>query len=287
MINWVREMKKRLQKIKKRLGKIYEQFWLLYCFIKTKISASRSKKRCTLEDKRQIEKFKNIHLGERCFIVGTGPSLAANDLDLLKDEISFGVNNVVRAYESTEWRPDYYAIFDNTIFRLLTEARNSDVEYKGIFAPNDRFPKMEKDGVVDLPVDYSCTYCINTIWNKILPRLFNRAAFSKDISEVIYSGTTVVYTCMQIANYMGFKEIYLLGVDCNYSDTQKHSSIAMDDMELEYEDSKWMRAERNMLCQFETLAKNIKGTDINIYNATRGGKLDCFPRVKLEDVLNR
>lgn len=280
-------MDKRLRRIKKRIGKIYEQIWLLCCFIKTKISALKSKKYCTLDNKKKIELFRDIHLGERCFIVGTGPSLTASDLDMLKGEISFGVNNIVRAYESTEWRPDYYAIFDNTIFRLLAEAGNSSVEYKGIFSPNDRSPKIEIEGVVDLPVDYSCTYCINTIWNRLFPRIFERAAFSKDISNIIYSGTTVVYTCMQIAKYMGFKEIYLLGVDCNYSDTQKHAAIAMDDTELMYEDSEWMRAERNMLCQFETLAKKIEGTDIKIYNATRGGKLDCFPRVKLEDVVNK
>ena len=37
--------------------------------------------------------------------------------------------------------------------------------------------------------------------------------FSDDLTEGIYSGTTVLYAMFQIAVYMGFKNIYLLGVD--------------------------------------------------------------------------
>ena len=40
--------------------------------------------------------------------------------------------------------------------------------------------------------------------------------FSEDVARVVYGGATVTYACIQIAVYMGFKEIYLLGVDCNY-----------------------------------------------------------------------
>ena len=41
----------------------------------------------------QNNRFKNIHSGERCFILGNGPSLKNVDLSLLADEFVFTVNN--------------------------------------------------------------------------------------------------------------------------------------------------------------------------------------------------
>lgn len=56
----------------------------------------------------QLKKFKNIHKGQRCFIIGTGPSLTVEDLELLKDEICFGSNRIFEIYPRTSWRPTYY-----------------------------------------------------------------------------------------------------------------------------------------------------------------------------------
>jgi len=54
-----------------------------------------------------IKKYKG-HYSGRCFIVGNGPSLANTNLDLIKDEISFGMNRIPLIYNKTKWRPTYY-----------------------------------------------------------------------------------------------------------------------------------------------------------------------------------
>ncbi len=36
----------------------------------------------------------NIHHGQRCFIIGNGPSLQRTDLTKLKDEFTFGMNRI-------------------------------------------------------------------------------------------------------------------------------------------------------------------------------------------------
>src|SRR5271157_2832817 len=41
----------------------------------------------------------NLHLGERAFIIGNGPSLNKCDLSLLKNETTFAVNNIYLNYE--------------------------------------------------------------------------------------------------------------------------------------------------------------------------------------------
>ena len=49
--------------------------------------------------------MKNTHVGERCFVVATGPSLTFEDLNALKDEFCFGMNSCVLALDKTEWTP--------------------------------------------------------------------------------------------------------------------------------------------------------------------------------------
>ena len=64
-----------------------------------------------------VKKFKNKHLGERCFIVGNGPSLKNTKLDLIKNEFSFAMNRISMIFDFTEWRPSYYSCTTTNIHR--------------------------------------------------------------------------------------------------------------------------------------------------------------------------
>jgi len=44
----------------------------------------------------------------------------------------------------------------------------------------------------------------------------NTWSFYEDISEPIHAGWTVTYVAMQIAYYMGFKRVFLIGVDHSF-----------------------------------------------------------------------
>ena len=62
----------------------------------------------------ELRRFKNSHLGERCFIVGNGPSLKIEDLEKLyvNGEITFAFNMIYKIFDQTLWRPTYYGISD-------------------------------------------------------------------------------------------------------------------------------------------------------------------------------
>ena len=38
--------------------------------------------------------LKDTHRGQRCFIIGNGPSLKNTDLALLENEVTFGLNRI-------------------------------------------------------------------------------------------------------------------------------------------------------------------------------------------------
>ena len=82
-----------------------------------------------------VSKFKNKHQGERCFIIGNGPSLDPNDLNRLNDEICFGTNGIYNIYSKTSWRPTYYCVTDkNFIYknRKIIEEQNIQNKFIGI-----------------------------------------------------------------------------------------------------------------------------------------------------------
>ena len=66
-----------------------------------------------------LKGIKDSHKGERCFIVACGPSLTYADLELIKDEYTFGMNSGVLTFDKTGWRPNFYAVQDEYVFNKL------------------------------------------------------------------------------------------------------------------------------------------------------------------------
>ena len=59
-------------------------------------------------------------------------------------------------------------------------------------------------------------------WYETLYKNIYTARFSNNASRLLYDSNTVTYIMIQLAAYMGFNEIYLLGVDCNYKQERNY-----------------------------------------------------------------
>ena len=224
-----------------------------------------------------LEKFKNIHAGKRCFIVATGPSLQMSDLELLKKnkEISFSMNRVYRAFDQTAWRPDFYVVED---FRCIQESGDEIIELpiKHKFI-SDTYPPFW-DG--DIPQNIHRIHSRPSLVENELPQ------YAEDVSYGIYTCATVVYNCFQLATYMGFKEIYLIGVDFNISGNYKSAN---NHFIKNYYDSNSRTAifyDKEQLSTYKAAKKYADEHGIKIYNATRGGKLEIFERVDFDSLFN-
>ena len=71
--------------------------------------------------------FRGIHNGERCFILGNGPSLSKVDFTLLKDEVVFSVNQLPKNSQFSELHTTYHMWTDNRFFKI-SEERPEDME---------------------------------------------------------------------------------------------------------------------------------------------------------------
>lgn len=229
------------------------------------------------EDSRytDIKSYKRIHDGERCFIVATGPSLTIADIEMIREEYSFGMNSITKLYTQTDWRPTYYGIQDCNVYAKMEtsicdvyeSADNvfiSDVIGEKFNVPRNfhQFP-------------YDAVYHDNQ-----LEINYYFAEFSDDCYSIVYDGYSITYSLIQMAIYMGFKEIYLLGVDCSYKRGAKNHIVDSGN-----DDKNEEKNHEKMVVGYKKAKEYADAHGIKIVNCTRGGMLEVFPRKKLEDVL--
>lgn len=223
-------------------------------------------------DKRflELKKYKNKHFNNRCFIVCTGPSLTLDDVNMLKNEYTFGVNSVIKLFNQTDWRPTYYFVEDPEVYvKLEKEIKKWDIKRRFtsdllISELNISFP------FITYPLD---------LLNHANLKKSHKLMFSNDAYSIVYHGDTVTFSVLQIAVYMGFKEIYLIGCDCNYSGNSYH----FVDYGLPVERS----PEGDMIAAYKVAKEYAENHDIKIYNATRGGKLEVFERVDFDSLFQK
>lgn len=240
----------------------------------------------------RLASLHNIHKGKRCFIIGNGPSLNITDLEKLKNEITFASNKIYLAFQYTKWRPTYYSLEDSSF------ARNHWSEISKIRDTIQILPD-----ILDffMPRIKTAIY-YNLKWESLWDKEFNYPDpphFSTNALECIYAGCTVTYTLLQMAFFMGIREIYLIGMDFNYSipkdvKVDENGAYISNGIENNHflpnyhkPGDYWSKPRVHMMLKAMEAAKSAVTNHMgNIYNATKGGNLEIFPRVDFDSLVN-
>jgi hypothetical protein len=241
----------------------------------------RYKKYLSSEDSKKLLTIKNSCEGRRCFIVGNGPSLTTGDLDKIADEDSFGVNRIFQMYDRTKWRPTYYCCFDKDAWiQCKTFFEKNEVESK-LFLESEF--KTEKIKSFDnMYIFYGVPlFMLNREKIKQIPNI----SFAENLEKGLYVLRTVTAYAIQLAIYMGYKEIYLLGADCNYSDDPKKNYPK--ELEEKYTPVKYEIAYDNLMYSYAFVKEYADKHNVNVYNVTCGGRLELFPRLTIDEVLKQ
>lgn len=224
-------------------------------------------------------KFKNVHAGERCFILGTGPSLKKINLDILKEEIIFGVNFYYKSALINSIVPRYYCLYDeifHTTHKDSTEELIRELPDTTFFVRTKAFEVINQFNIGTKNVYYE--HC----------NLYQYGDLIKfDMTKNMTAPFNVILGCLQTAIYMGFKEIYLLGCDFNsfaslkvehcYDKGDAPARIMPIGFELKY---------YSMVSYHHyAIEKYARKRDISIYNLTPNSLLDAYERKSLESVL--
>ena len=226
--------------------------------------------------------YKNIHRGERCFIIGNGPSLTIHDLELLSNEITFAANGIFRMFEDTQWRPTYYIVSDSDVAATNIEGISKvKCRQKFIEMRSMAYRDQIKECVF---ICTDPTFIVN-IYN-INPHI------QEDITKYLSNGGSVMFTIIQLALYMGFTEMYLIGQDFSmpyYKDRfglpHKTETTVTHAGKINAPFKRIYLYRDTMLNAFTTSRQYCEAHGVKIINASRGGKLEVFEREKLESVL--
>lgn len=242
----------------------------------------------TLDRMRVLRKRFKGH--RRAFIIGNGPSLNETDLSLLRDEVTFCVNGFFLKMPELDWTPTFHVVEDH----LVAEDRASSIN--ALSGPIKLYPVYLR-------------YCIkpdhNTIFFNHRPRISYPDAFdfSTNADEVTYTGCTVTFTCMQLAHWMGFEELYLVGVDASYSmpnDLEKQNSYGTSVLDMQSDDPnhfdpdyfgkgfRWHDPQVDKMIEaYEEARRVTDGLGRPIRNATVGGQLEVFDRVDYKGLFGK
>jgi len=222
-----------------------------------------------------LKEFKNIHDGQRCFIIGTGPSLNKTNLSLLKDEIVIGVNTLYNGLSKFGINCKYYCVSDVVVWRnhyrkildLDTVLFLSGEAGEDYIANRAYYSNYRKDRIYVIKRKDDSQYL---------------TSISKDITQGAYwGGTVIIDVCLQLAYYMGFKDNYLLGCDCDYSGIHRFDGAMTDELRGPGVMGEW----EGIFKSYEVCKKTFEEANRKIVNCTVGGKLELFEREKLEDVI--
>jgi hypothetical protein len=236
--------------------------------------------------------FQGRHKGERCFIVGNGPSLRYEDLERLINETSFAMNYIYKIFEKTTWRPNYYLTTDRVVLRDHESIKlNIDCD---MFFRLDVFLHLVEHGF-DIDFDRAFYFSESCVAEE-RPRGYNKPPFG-ELPDLFYFGMTSTYACLQWAVFMGFSEIYLYGIDHQYSVVLNDiGELIFSDVENNFikDYNKGNIIEKYFSNGFyatnfdrvnegyQSAREYCDSRGIKIRNATHGGKLDVFERVDFD-----
>lgn len=143
-----------------------------------------------------VPRFKGIHAGQRCVIIGNGPSLNRMDLSFLENEITFGLNRIYLLFEKWKFRPTYYVAVNPLVIE------QSAAEIQGL-------------GGTKFISDYGRRF-LEASEGLCFIKNENKWSFSTNPENGLCEGWTVTFVALQLAYFMGFTEVVLIGVDHHF-----------------------------------------------------------------------
>lgn len=228
------------------------------------------------ESMRKLEALKDIHRGERCFIIGNGPSLRQTDISRLRGEITFGMNRIYMAFPDWGFTTTYYVAMND----LVIEQCAADIQALSI----PKFLTWRARRFVRPAGDMHFIYSTYT-----------DPKFATDVSGRVWEGATVTYVAMQIAFHMGFHQVILIGVDHNFATQGKPNAtvISQGDDPNHFNPNYFGKGFRWQLPDLETSEmayrmahEAYKAAGREILDATVGGRLTVFPKVDYNRLLD-
>lgn len=237
--------------------------------------------------KHRLLAAKNYCLGQTVFCIGNGPSLNEEQVSLASNYPFIATNRAYQLFESTAFRlggQGWLMINDN--MRSLEILPSVDLNYQqvvvGCHNPNNiylykflmRHPWIFANCSWQLQLSSKGIRCID---------LSHQQHFSADFAKSYCAGWSVIFSAIQLAAFLGAKQIILVGCDMDYSGQVQYSNLIRNDRlsighlgRFDYDE----HGKPHMI----SCRNGLAALGIKIYNASPSGAINEIPRISPEDL---
>ncbi len=218
----------------------------------------------------RVREYQDLHKGKRAFIVGNGPSLGKMDLGLLRNEFTFGLNRIYLLFPQLGFSTTYLVSVNDLVLEQCAE-------------------EMRRLGLPKFITWRARQWFRGDVHANFLDTDFTGSEnFSGDATGRLFEGFTVTFVAMQLAFYMGFEQIVLIGVDHNFTTqgTPNATVVSTGDDPNHFSPGYFGKGFRWQLPDLEgserayrMARKAYAETGRRVLDATVGGKLTIYPKV--------
>lgn len=257
----------------------------------------------------RLRHLKDTHKGERCFIIGNGPSLQNTDLSKLSGESTFGMNRIYLAFDEWGW-PTSYLVSVNSLVIEQCAADFRALEIPSFFSWRSRDllypdPALRRPDGGKKPREAGSQPAPPAIPLSKQPgkhpasrpvflhTTYTGPKFARDAAGRLWEGATVTYVCLQLAFHMGFDTVILIGVDHSFTTEGPANTtvISQGDDPNHFSVNYFGKGFRWQLPDLDTseigytLARRAFEMDgRQVLDATVGGKLQVFEKIDYDSL---
>ena len=222
---------------------------------------------------RLLNSYKNKHRDQRCVIIANGRSLKEMDLSFLKNEITIGLDQIDIRISNEDFSPTYYICLDPLLIDQCPD--------KILQMSSTKFLDIEFLNFIDNPIDF-VSLCKT-----------NRLIFTRDARDAIGDCPTSVFAALQLAYFMGFDEVILIGNDHHLVSDNiiRPQTESNKDTNVIFTLDRFGEDPRNSLTDLEKITvayqmakRNFEAEGRRIIDATVGNKLAIFPKVDYREI---
>lgn len=219
-------------------------------------------------------KFKNIHKGETCYILGNGPSLSELDVGLLEGKNIITVNAMVGTPMFDELKPMYHCLLDRAVFK------KAKTEFVNRVRSTDTTFFFHRKIVDEIGIFDNTYYTFGTL----MP---TSKKLQLDLTKNTSTFINVLPYSIMIAIYMGFSKIVLLGCDFSFFASRKNAHFYEKNKDVKREETLFQDLFGSAIAcqQYQYLFDYAKEKNIILLNATPNSFLDVIPKVNLQETL--
>lgn len=224
-----------------------------------------------------LQSLHNKYKGKRLFVIANGPSIKDMDLNVLKNEYTMCMNRFYMYFDKLSFVPNFFVCVEDLVLEQFAEDINN-------LPIEDKFVNWRLFKTLDKCHFLKEAYTFNPF-------------FQTDLTKPTHFGGTVTFACLQLAYYMGFDEVIIIGMDHSFK--EKGTAATVEVRTYEKDEShfdpnyfpkgiKWKLPDLVKSEYGYALARDFyKKNGRRIIDATVNGKCQVFEKANFVDIINQ